>query len=205
MDKTTIKSAVEQRRQPIGTLGSNLGGAYFTVGAKETWPKFQESKIAIEQNGNNDLIINRSPRRFAISDHLILEQKVEVNDIDGTVSVVFNPNTKDEARAAVVAGGTGYGIATGDAVNKALRGEDCIFVDATGLCKKANELNKNELTRVEALIKALESQRDAIKSTIAANKEKADLYVRTIVDSTPKTIEGTGDSVTIVVEKADEE
>lgn len=205
MDKVTIKTAVEQRRQPIGTLGSNLGGAFFTIGAKETWPKFAEQKIKTEQNGNNDFIVNRSPRRFAISDHLILEQKVEVNDIDGTVSVVFNPNTKDEARAAVVAGGAGYGIATGDAVNKALRGEDCIFVDAAGLCKKANELNTNELARVEALIKALESQRDAIKSTIVANKEKTDMYVRTIVDSTPKTIGEGGDSCTIVVEKADEE
>lgn len=204
MNKDVNIALIEERRQPIGRLGSNLGGAYFTTGAKETWPKFDEKKMAIERAGNNDLILNRSPRRYEIRDHVILSQAVETNAA-GVVKVVFNPGTEDEAKASVIAGAGAFGMPTEDAVKDALRGENRIFVDGPALCKRANEYNQDEVDRLTVLIDALVAQRNAIKSTMTANTKKAEAYVRSIVDSTPKVVGKDGDSVAIVVEKADEE
>lgn len=204
MDKNVNLTLIEERRQPIGRLGANLGGAYFTTGAKETWPKFEEKKLSIERAGNNELILNRSPRRYEVRDHVILSQAVETSG-SGMVKVVFNPGTEDEAKASVIAGVGSFGIPTEEAVKDALRGENRIFVDGPALCKRANEYNQDEVDRLTALIDSLTSQRNAIKSTMAMNTKKVDAYVRTIVDSTPKVIGKDGDSVAIVVEKADEE
>lgn len=190
---------VEKNRQPIGRLGSHLGGAYFTIGARETYPKFDQKKVEIEQTNSLDFIMNRSPRRFEVRDHAILAQCIET-DATGTTRVVFNPGTDEEAKASVVAGMNGYGQATEDAIADALHGQNRIFVDGVNLVKKANGYNQDEVDRLNGFIKELTSQRDAILSTMRANEKKVSDYTRSIVDSTPKPGTKEGDSVSIVVE-----
>lgn len=205
MNKTNVDMLiVEKNRKPISTLGSHLGCAYFTIGARETWPNFDQKKLENEQSNSLDFMLNRSPRRFEVRDHAILAQAIETG-ADGTTKVVFNPGTDEEAKAAIVAGMTGYGQATEEAIADALHGKDRIFVDGVKLAKKANDYNQSELDRVNAFLKILTAQRDAIESTMRANEKKIADYNRTLVESTPKPGVKDGDSVSIVVSPANEE
>lgn len=205
MNKTNVDmQIVEKFRKPISMLGANLGCAYFTIGARETWPNFDQKKLENEQSNSLDFMLNRSPRRFEVRDHAIVAQAIETS-ADGTTKVVFNPGTDDEAKAALVSGMTGFGQATEDAIADALHGKERIFVDGIKLAKKANDYNQSELDRVNAFLKILTAQRDAIESTMRANEKKIADYNRTIVDSTPKPGAKEGDSVSIVVAPANSE
>lgn len=196
---------VAKNRKFIGTLGSTLGGKFFTIGAQETHLDFDKKKREIEMNNSLDFITNRSPRRFVVRDHDVVSQAIETT-ADGTTKVVFNPGTSDEATATVVAGIENFGTTTEEAISDALHGAKRIFANGAALVEKANSYNESERQRLIALRKQIDSQITALESTIKSNSEKVNTYEKEILESTPKVmVEKQGSSASIVIEPASAE
>jgi hypothetical protein len=202
MNTNVDMHTVAQNRKQISTLGGILGGKYFMLSAQETYPKFDEKKLENERNASLDFIPNRSPRRFIVRDHDVIAQTI-VTDASGTTKVVFNPGTDDEATASIIAGNGQFGAATEDAIKDALTGQKVIFANGVSLADKANEYNQAEVDRLTVFIKQLQSQRDAIISTMKANSDKTKSYEQEIIASTPKAPIGGGiNSPAIVIQPA---
>lgn len=196
-------TVVAKNRGQISALGGILGGKYFTLGAQETYPKFDEKKRENEQSGSLDFMPNRTPRRFIVRGHDVIAQTI-VTGADGTTKVVFNPGTDEEAKASIIAGNGSFGVATEEAIQNALTGQNVIFANGTSLTEKANEYNQAEVDRLNVFIKSLTSQRDAIISTMKANKDRSMAYEQEIIASTPKpSVTGGTGAPAIIIEKAE--
>ena len=190
----------------ISALGSHLGGKYFKTAAKETWTDFDNQKRAIELDASGlGFILNRSPRKFEVRDFDVIAQAIRTTP-DNTTVVVFNPGTDSEAEATIIAGETGFGQATDEALTEALRGENRIFANGPKLLAKINSYNQHELDRLKGLIKVLQAQADSIISTMKANEKKVNDYEANVAKSMaalkPVGSDNGGGSVQIVVEKA---
>lgn len=198
-------TVVNENLGQISALGSHLGGKYFKTVAKETWTDFDNTKRNIELNPESPaFILNRSPRKFEIRDFDVLTQAIKTS-IDGVTSVVFNPGTDTEAEATIVAGEAGFGMATDEALAEALKGQNRIFANGPKLLGKVNILNQHEVDNLNAVIKALTSQRDSIISTMKANEKKVNDFEAALAKSKAALkipAADSGSSVSIVVEKA---
>ena len=196
---------VSENLGQISALGSHLGGKYFKAAAKETWTDFENQKRTAELNPEaGGFILNRSPRKFEVRDFDVIAQTIKTNPIDGTTCVVFNPGLDSEAEATIVAGEIGFGQTTDEALLEALKGEKRIFANGPKLLGKVNDLNQHELDRLTALIKALNSQKDSIISTMKANEKKVHDYEEALAKSKALLKPASTDSgtVSIQVEKA---
>lgn len=180
------KVEIEQGLNPIRGQVMNIshllpvGAKYFTIEPKDVDLKFIERKNEIAQNPQApDLITNRGPRAILVQDHSVLSQEFAF-DVEGNRVVIFNKGMADESTANVVAGSTPFGQVSDDAMKDALRGELRIFANGIKTVTKVNALNQNELDRWEALKKQIERYCDSLRSTIAANKKKAQEYQEAI-------------------------
>jgi hypothetical protein len=198
-------NVVGENLAKISVLGSHLGGKYFKTAAKETWTDFDNQKRQAELDESGlQFILNRSPRKFEVRDFDVISQMIKTTP-DQTTVVVFNPGTDSEAEAAIVAGETGFGQATDEAITEALRGENRIFANGPKLLAKVNSYNQHEVDRLTALIKVLTSQKDSIISTMKANEKKVQDYEAAVAKSKAAinvAPTDNGKSVSIVVEKA---
>ena len=204
MNEVNMNIVAENLGQ-ISILGSHLGGKYFKAAAKETWTDFENQKRTIELNPETGgFILNRSPRKYEVRDFDVIAQTIKTNPIDGTTCVVFNPGLDSEAEATIVAGEIGFGQTTDEALLEALKGEKRIFANGPKLLGKVNDLNQHELDRLTALIKALNSQKDSIISTMKANEKKVHDYEEALAKSKALLKPASTDSgtVSIQVEKA---
>ena len=193
-------NVVAENLGQISILGSHLGGKYFKAAAKETWTDFDNEKRDAEMNPElSKFILNRSPRKFEIRDFDVVAQSIKQNQIDGTVSVVFNPGLDSEAEATIIAGETGFGQATDEALLEALKGEKRIFANGPKLLAKINDLNQHELDKVTALIKALNAQKDSIVSTMKANEKKVNDYEENLLKSKKELGDADSGTVEIIV------
>lgn len=186
------KVEIEQGLNPIRGQVMNIshllpvGAKYFTIEPKDVDLKFIERKNEIAQNPQApDLITNRGPRAILVQDHSVLSQEFAF-DVEGNRVVIFNKGMADESTANVVAGSTPFGQVSDDAMKDALRGELRIFANGIKTVTKVNALNQNELDRWEALKKQIERYCDSLRSTIAANKKKAQEYQEAIDKFNPE-------------------
>lgn len=202
VDGVTVDlEAIRANRKKIMNIGL-LGAQYFTIAAVETHPDFDKAKLEHEKSGSLNFFLNRTPRRFRIRGEEVVAQTLKTTP-DGTTSVVFNPGCANEAKAAIIDGNGTFGESSDDAIANALSGSSVIFADGTKLAKKANEYNQAEVDRLNAFIRQLQEQRDAIISTIKNNEAIANAYEKEILDSTPKQKIGPGTtSPTIVIQSA---
>ena len=204
MAEINMQTVTEHLGQ-ISALGSHLGGKYFKAAAKETWTDFDNQKRNSEMNPDKcEFILNRSPRKFEIRDFDVIAQSIKQDPIDGTTSVIFNPGLDSEAEATIIAGETGFGQATDQALLEALKGENRIFANGPKLLAKMNNLNQHELDKLTALIKNLNAQKDSIISTMKANEKKISEYEDALAKSKAllKTVTTDSGTVSIQVEKA---
>lgn len=182
MTKVEIEAGLNPIRGQVMNISHLLpvGAKYFTVEPKDVDLKFIERKNEIAQNPQApDLITNRGPRAILVQDHSVLSQEFAF-DVEGNRVVIFNKGMADESTANVVAGNTPFGQVSDDAMKDALRGELRIFANGIKTVTKVNVLNQNELDRWEALKKQIERYCDSLRSTIAANKKKAQEYQESI-------------------------
>jgi len=179
----------------IRQIGMNpgLAGKFFTLSAKHAMKDYKKIKDSLEANPQNqELFINRPIRTFDIKSHTVLSQAVE-SDAAGNLKVVFNPGTDEEAKAAIVAGGTGFGEATVEAIKKALGSEDSgvIFANGKKLLKETNDLIDGEIAWIDSLINRLQKAKQSLETSKTENAMKVNEYYNALSASTPK------DSVTI--------
>lgn len=182
---TVDMNAVAQHSAQIGLLGGLLGGKYFTMESKETWTDFENDQLSVSQNPDSPvLIINRSPRKFEIRDFDVLTQSIKTNPLTKVTSVVFNPGTKTEAEASIVAGNALTPI-TEDRIKAAITpgAPKQIFADGRKLLDVVNTANQQNIDLIDALMTKLQSQKDSIISTMNANKNKVNAYYEALVKS----------------------
>ena len=183
-----------------------LAGKFFTLSAKHAMRDYKKIKEAIESNPTSqELFINRPIRTFDIKSHVVLSQAVE-QDAVGGLKVVFNAGTDEEAKAAIVAGGTGFGEATADAIKKALSSDNSgvIFANGKKLLKETNDLIDGEIAWITALENRLRAAKQSLETSKAENARKIMEYYKDLEDSTPKdTVTVHGDTFEVSVEPAE--
>ena len=165
---TVDLEAVRANRKKIMSIGL-MGAQYFTIAAVETYPDFDKEKLEHEKSGSLNFFLNRTPRRFRVRGEEVVAQALSTTP-DGTTSVIFNPGCKNQAEATIIDGSGTFGESSDEAIKSALAGSNVIFADATKLTTKANKYNQAEVDRLNAFIRQLQEQRDAIISTIKNNE-----------------------------------
>lgn len=178
---------VAAHRKPISIIGSTLGTQFFKAETRASILDFESKKIEVEQGGNKDLFLNRTPRRFRLTGHDIIGVNI-TQDATGATKVVLNQDSDDEkVSIPVTTGMEKIGIITDDALGKALRGDkNIIFSDPKKLANELNTLNEDEKNRCLAMMKVLQNAINQLDSAIAENKKKANDYYNEILHSTPK-------------------
>lgn len=184
-----------------------LAGKFFTLSAKYALKDYKKIKEAIDANPQSqELFINRPIRTFDIKSHVVLSQAVE-SDAVGNLKVVFNPGTDEEAKAAVIAGGVGFGEPTAEAIKKALGSEDSgvIFANGKKLLSETNGLIDGEIAWVDSLINRLQKAKQSLETSKADNARKINEYYNALSASTPKdTVNVMGNSVEIQINDDEE-
>lgn len=192
-------NVVANNRKLLSIIGSNLGTQYFKAEARASWPNFEKSKIEIEQGGNVEFILNRTPRRYRLTGHDIVSTIV-AQDPTGTAKVYINKDTDSEISIPIVPGAEKIGNVQDDALGKALRGDKSIFFsDAKKLAAQLNVYNNDEKTRLVALRQFIDKCITQIDSSIAENNKKADQILRELTESTPSDVP-TADNTVVVLE-----
>lgn len=181
-----------------------LAGKFFTISTKHALKDYEKIKESIDSNAQApDLFINRPIPTFDIKDHVVLSQAVET-DATGNVKVIFNPGTDDEAKATVVAGGTGFGEATSLAIKKAIgpNGKDVIFADGKKLLKETDDLIDGQIAWIDSLMNRLAKAKQSLETSKRENAAKINSYYTNLNNTTPKevSISGSGDSVEVHIE-----
>lgn len=201
MNAKELEISLDSVRGQVCTVSRMLpvGSKYYTIDAKDIDLQFEKKRAAILANpGSPDLILNRSPRAIVLRDHSVLSQTFKT-DINGNRIVVFNPDTEEEAQAAIVAGDFNFGQATDEAVKDALLGQQRIFANGVKLATKVNSINRIELDRVNAMIESLMRIKDSLTSTIASNSKKIQDYEKQLeAAKVPVDVNESG-SVTVIV------
>lgn len=184
-----------------------LAGRFFTISTKHAMKDYEKIKESIDSNAQApDLFINRAIPTFDIKDHVVLSQAVET-DATGNVKVIFNPDTDDEAKATVVAGGIGFGEATSSAIKKAIgpNGKDVIFADGKKLLKETDDLIDGQIAWIDSLMNRLTKAKQSLETSKRENANKINSYYANLSNTTPKevNISGSGDSVEVHIENAE--
>lgn len=185
-----------------------LAGKFFTLSAKHALKDYKKIKEAIDANPQSqELFINRPIRTFDIKDHTVLAQAVE-SDAAGNLKVVFNPGTDEEAKAAIVAGGVGFGEPTVEAIKKALGsdGSGVIFANGKKLLKETNDLIDGEIAWVDSLINRLQKAKQSLETSKSENASKINAYYTALSASMPKdSVTISGNTFEVAVEDANDD
>lgn len=186
MDTNLNMQVLAANRKPISIIGSTLGTAFFQSEARTCDSNFDKKKLLVEQSGNVDMILNRAPRRYRMTDHDIVSVKYDTDAV-GSPKVILNEGFDCEVSLPITADLSSVGIVTSDALKKALSGDkSVIFSNAKKLANQLNQLNRDELTRLDNVITDLQKARQSIVQAIQDNDKKANKYEQEILDSTPK-------------------
>lgn len=177
MEKANLNKVAESCRSDLRIIGGTLGTQFFKPEARAAILDFEKRKIEVERNGNVDLILNRTPRRFRVVGHDILSVQL-VNGVVGDAKVVLNKDTEDEVSVSLSADGKTFSNVTEDALSKALTsdGKNIIFADAKKLIEKVNVLNYDEKERLIKVREEINKSIAQIESAINENNKKEKDY-----------------------------
>lgn len=179
MEKAKVNVTVEAYRPDLRIIGGTLGTQFFKPEARAAILDFDKRKLEVERNGNVDLILNRTPRRFRVVGHDILGAQFVNEPLgDGYVpKVILNKDTEDEVSISLSADGKTFSNVTEDALNKALTGDtNVIFSDAKKLVEKINTLNYDEKERLVKVREEINKAIAQVESAINENNKKAKEY-----------------------------
>lgn len=188
MNTINLSSVVSQNRVTLSTVGSALGTQFFQIESREAWPKFAEKKREVEINGNVELIPNRSPLRYRMVGKDVLNVSVEEN-LAGQPVLIINKHKDNDLEADVVIpisqNTSNYSDLTKDAIKQALQGDKSkIFSDPEKLANVLNDLNREEIKRIEAVIAFLEKAKQGCQCAISENTKKATDYKNELTHTT---------------------
>lgn len=181
--ETTIKS----NRTPLSILGGKMFGQdVFTPQTRFFNPDHDKLLEQAKQNSNVDLVLNRSPRRFAIG-YITIESMATKQNAIGDVVCRLNEGTDHQIDIPLNEGSTKFGETTEEAVQKALKDKNskAVFADPKDLCGILNDLNRGEITRLDAVIEKAQKAKAQCLSAIAANEKIVADYEREKAESKP--------------------
>lgn len=198
-------SDVAAHRKPISIIGSTLGTQFFKAQTRASILDFEKKKIEVEQNGNKEIFLNRTPRRFRLTGHDIIGVNI-TRDAVGATKVVLNQDSEDErVSIPVTTGMEKIGMISDDALGKALRGDkNIIFSDPKKLANELNNLNNDEKNRCLAVIKMMQDAVKQLDSAIAENNKKANDYYQELLSSTPASNDVSNETVILNIGNKDE-
>ena len=176
MEKANLNKVAESCRSDLRIIGGTLGTQFFKPEARAAILDFEKRKIEVERNGNVDLSLNRTPRRFRVVGHDILSVQL-VNGALGDAKVVLNKDTEDEVSVSIDTDGKTFSNVTEDALNKALTGDkNIIFADAKKLIAQVNVLNYDEKERLIKVREEINKSIAQVESAINENNKKEKEY-----------------------------
>lgn len=181
--ETTIKS----NRTPLSILGGKMFGQdVFTPQTRFFNPDHDKVLEQAKQNSNVDLVLNRSPRRFAIG-YITIESMATKQNAIGDVVCRLNEGTDHQIDIPIGHNSTKFGETTEEAVQKALKDKNskAVFADPKDLCGILNDLNRGEISRLDNIIEQAQKAKAQCMSAIAANEKIVADYEREKAESKP--------------------
>nr|DAR42055.1 MAG TPA: hypothetical protein [Bacteriophage sp.] len=182
-----VEKTIKANRTPLGILGSKMFGQdVFTPQTRMFNPDHDKVLEQVKQGSNVNLVLNRSPRRFAIGYITIESMATKLNAI-GDVVCRLNEGTDNQIDIPLGENCTKFGETTEEAVQKALKDKNSksVFADPKDLCGILNDLNRGEISRLDAMIEQLQKAKAQCLSAIAANEKIVADYEREKADSKP--------------------
>lgn len=181
--ETTIKS----NRTPLSILGGKMFGQdVFTPQTRFFNPDHDKVLEQAKQNSNVDLVLNRSPRRFAIG-YITIESMATKQNAIGDVVCRLNEGTDHQIDIPLSQNSTKFGETTEEAVQKALKDKNskAVFADPKDLSGILNDLNRGEIARLDNIIEQAQKAKAQCMSAIAANEKIVTDYEREKAESKP--------------------
>ena len=139
-----------------------------------------------KQSANVNLVLNRSPRRFAIG-YITIESMATKQNAIGDVVCRLNEGTEHQIDIPLGENSTKFGETTEEAVQNALKDKNskAVFSDPKDLSGILNDLNRGEIARLDAIIEQAQKAKAQCLSAIAANEKIVSDYERQKADSKP--------------------
>ena len=181
--ETTIKS----NRTPLSLLGGRMFGQdVFIPQTRMFNPDHDKVLEQAKQGSNVNLVLNRSPRRFAIG-YITIESMATKQNAIGDVVCRLNEGTEHQIDIPLGENSTKFGETTEEAVQNALKDKNskAVFSDPKDLSGILNDLNRGEIARLEAIIKQANKAKAQCLSAITANEKIVADYERQKADSKP--------------------
>ena len=181
--ETTIKS----NRTPLSILGGKMFGQdVFTPQTRFFNPDHDKVLEQAKQKSNVDLVLNRSPRRFAIG-YITIESMATKQNAIGDVVCRLNEGTDHQIDIPLGQNSTKFGETTEEAVQKALKDKNskAVFADPKDLSGILNDLNRGEIARLDNIIEQAQKAKAQCMSAIAANEKIVADYEREKAESKP--------------------
>lgn len=181
--ETTIKS----NRTPLSLLGGRMFGQdVFIPQTRMFNPDHDKVLEQVKQGSNVNLVLNRSPRRFAIG-YITIESMATKQNAIGDVVCRLNEGTEHQIDIPLGENSTKFGETTEEAVQNALKDKNskAVFSDPKDLSGILNDLNRGEIARLEAIIEQANKAKAQCLSAIAANEKIVADYERQKADSKP--------------------
>lgn len=181
--ETTIKS----NRTPLSILGGKMFGQdVFTPQTRFFNPDHDKVLEQAKQNSNVDLVLNRSPRRFAIG-YITIESMATKQNAIGDVVCRLNEGTDHQIDIPLGQNSTKFGETTEEAVQKALKDKNskAVFADPKDLSGILNDLNRGEIARLDNIIEQAQKAKAQCMSAISANEKIVADYEREKAESKP--------------------
>ena len=181
--ETTIKS----NRTPLSMLGAQMFGQdVFTPQTRMFNPDHDKILEQAKQSSNVNLVLNRSPRRFAIG-YITIESMATKQNAIGDVVCRLNEGTEHQIDIPLGENSAKFGETTEEAVQNALKDKNskAVFSDPKDLSGILNDLNRGEIARLDAVIEQAQKAKAQCLSAIAANEKIVSDYERQKADSKP--------------------
>lgn len=179
IEPVDLAKEMGNHRPAFNRLGALcFGSKFFKVEPRAAIAGFAEKKKTIEQNGNVDFVLNRTPIRVLIKGFDIMHMDF-VNDALGAAKVVLNKGETGEVSIPYKSSenGDAFSQVTEDALGKALRGDtSIIFSDAEKLANQVNSLNIEERKRLVSFRDELSKQIQSLDNAIKENNDKVKEY-----------------------------
>ena len=181
--ETTIKS----NRTPLSMLGAKMFGQdVFTPQTRMFNPDHDKVLEQAKQSSNVNLVLNRSPRRFAIG-YITIESMATKQNAIGDVVCRLNEGTEHQIDIPLGENSAKFGETTEEAVQNALQDKNskAVFSDPKDLSGILNDLNRGEIARLDTIIEQAQKAKAQCLSAIAANEKIVSDYERQKADSKP--------------------
>ena len=182
-----VENTIKLNRTPLSLLGAKMFGQdVFTPQTRMFNPDHDKVLEQAKQSSNVNLVLNRSPRRFAIG-YITIESMATKQNAIGDVVCRLNEGTEHQIDIPLGENSAKFGETTEEAVQNALKDKNskAVFSDPKDLSGILNDLNRGEIARLDAIIEQAQKAKAQCLSAIAANEKIVSDYERQKADSKP--------------------